>query len=46
MTVYSVNGDPTDLRRMNTIGRMSAFSEFENNIGLRKVSRVTSLTED
>ena len=46
MTVYSVNNDPTDLRRMNIIGRMSAFSEYEQLIGIRKVSRITTLTED
>ena len=46
MTVYSVNGDPSDLRRMNIIGRIAAHSEFENNIGIRNVSRITSLTDD
>ena len=46
MAVYSFSSDPTDLRRMNIIGRMSAFSEYENSIGTQKVSRVTSLTDD
>ena len=46
MAVYSFNGDPTDLRRMNIIGRMSAFSEYEHNVGTQKASRITSLTDD
>lgn len=46
MAVYSFDGSPTDLRRMNIIGRMSAFSEYENSVGTQKVSRITSLTED